>query len=196
MKQALILDIGGVLVDHDDAVLADRIVALLGGGARETILSAFRQSDLAAGRLPVEEVYLDLARRLGAFADVTAFRRVWSSHFRPNREMIAFAADWAKRAPLALCSNTNALHWAFLREHCALDRLGPATLSHECGIEKPDAEIYRLAALSLDAEPDRCLFVDDKPAYVAGAQAVGMKGHLFTGLEALRAALAARAASS
>jgi putative hydrolase of the HAD superfamily len=81
------------------------------------------------------------------------------------------------------------VHWAFLCENLALDRLCPAVLSHECGIEKPDAEIYLLAAQALDAAPEDCLFVDDKAANVEGARAVGMRAHLFTGLDGLRAAL-------
>lgn len=185
----LILDIGGVLVDHDDMLLADRLVRLLGGANRTTILSAFRESGLSAGRRRPEDVYVELAQRLGAVADVTAFRHVWSSHFTPNEGMIAFAREYASRAPLALCSNTDPVHWDFVSAHFGLDKLGPAVLSHECGFLKPDPEIYLLAAQAHDAAPQECLFVDDKPAYVDGARAVGMQAHLFLGLDGLMTAL-------
>ena len=189
MTPRLILDIGGVLVDHDDKILADRLVRLLGDGDRETILSAFRESGLGVGRRRPEAVYEDLARRLGALIDVAAFRRVWSSHFTPKDDMLAFARDWAKQAPLVLCSNTDAVHWAFVSEHFGLDRLGSAVLSHECGLAKPDPEIYLLAAEAHGAAPQDCVFVDDKEAYVEGARAVGMRGHRFAGLDGLRASL-------
>ena len=189
MTLRLILDIGGVLVDHDDALLADRLVRLLGDGDRETILSAFRESGLGVGRRPPEAVYEDLARRLGLLVDVAAFRHVWSSHFTPKEDMLAFARDWASRAPLVLCSNTDPVHWAFVTGHFGLDRLGPAVLSHECGLAKPDPEIYLLAAQAHGVAPQDCLFVDDKEAYVEGARAVGMRGHRFAGLDGLRAAL-------
>jgi 2-haloacid dehalogenase len=39
------------------------------------------------------------------------------------------------------------------------------------------------------AAPDTCLFIDDSPKNVAGAQAVGWTGHLFTTPEALEIAL-------
>lgn len=39
---------------------------------------------------------------------------------------------------------------------------------------KPDPRIYRLAVERLGVEPADCLFVDDQPANVAGAEAVGM----------------------
>lgn len=189
MTARLILDIGGVLVDHDDALLADRLVRLLGGGDRETILSAFRESGLGVGRRRPETVYEELARRLGAHVDLAAFRHIWSSHFTPKQEMLAFARDWSARAPLVLCSNTDPLHWAFLCESFALDRLGAAVLSHECGLAKPDPEIYLLAAQAHGVDPRHCLFVDDREVCVEGARAVGMRGHRFEGLDLLRRAV-------
>ena len=54
---------------------------------------------------------------------------------------------------------------------------------------KPDAAIYRLARERFGLEPGQALFVDDRPENVAGAQAVGIRGHLFVGAGALRAEL-------
>lgn len=185
----LILDIGNVLIDHDDALLAARLVRLLNASDPTHVLSAFRESGLGAGRRRPEKIYLELAARLGVPADLAAFRHVWSSHFTPKPEMLAFARDYARRAPLALCSNTDPLHWAFVCENFGLDRLGPAVLSHECGIEKPDPEIYLLAAQALGAPPQACLFVDDVAANVEGARAVGMRAHRFAGLDGLLATM-------
>ncbi|HJP65266.1 MAG TPA: HAD family phosphatase [Actinomycetota bacterium] len=46
--------------------------------------------------------------------------------------------------------------------------------SGEEGLRKPDPEIYRLAADRLGVPPEECVFVDDIPANVEGARAVGM----------------------
>jgi epoxide hydrolase-like predicted phosphatase len=51
-------------------------------------------------------------------------------------------------------------------------------LSGREGLRKPEAAIYLLAADRLGAPPDRCVFVDDMPANVEGARAVGMTGVL------------------
>jgi putative hydrolase of the HAD superfamily len=53
------------------------------------------------------------------------------------------------------------------------------------GAVKPDPEIYLHAAQAAGAEPDRCLFVDDTPANVVGAEAVGMTAILYTGTASL-----------
>ena len=50
--------------------------------------------------------------------------------------------------------------------------------SFEAGLAKPDARIYRTAAERLGVAPAACLYVDDRPSYVHGAQAAGMDGVL------------------
>jgi 2-haloacid dehalogenase len=55
---------------------------------------------------------------------------------------------------------------------------------------KPDPAIYRLLLDRNGLEASSCLFIDDSPKNVAGAQAVGMKAHHFTSPENLRAHLA------
>ncbi len=47
-------------------------------------------------------------------------------------------------------------------------------LSCEVGMAKPERGIYLLAAERLGVGPGECVFVDDAPAYLAGAKAVGM----------------------
>lgn len=51
---------------------------------------------------------------------------------------------------------------------------------------KPDPAIYRLLLDRNGLEASSCLFIDDSPKNVAGAQAVGMEAHHFTSPEALR----------
>lgn len=63
------------------------------------------------------------------------------------------------------------------------------------GIErllKPEAEIYLALAARNRIAPEDCLFIDDSPANVAGARAVGMEAIRFTDAPALRRDLAAR----
>ena len=53
-------------------------------------------------------------------------------------------------------------------------------LSGEVGMRKPEEAIFRHAAQTLGLPPDECVFVDDMPANVAAAQALGMTGVLHT----------------
>ena len=64
-------------------------------------------------------------------------------------------------------------------------------VSGEVKLLKPDPAIYFLALDRFRLRPDEALFVDDRAINVEGAEAVGMKGHLFTTAKGLRARLEA-----
>ena len=64
-------------------------------------------------------------------------------------------------------------------------------VSGEEGVVKPDPAIYRLLLDRNGLEAASCLFIDDSPTNVSGAEAVGMRAHHFTSPGALRAELVA-----
>ena len=66
-----------------------------------------------------------------------------------------------------------------------------AVSAHE-GVVKPDPEIFHRLLDRNRLDPARCVFVDDSPANVAGAAAVGLDAVLFTATADLRAALGQR----
>jgi putative hydrolase of the HAD superfamily len=49
-------------------------------------------------------------------------------------------------------------------------------ISGECGMRKPEEEIFRHTAKVLGLEPQQCVFIDDIEANVAAAVACGMTG--------------------
>ena len=53
-------------------------------------------------------------------------------------------------------------------------------LSGEVGMRKPEPTIFRHAAQTLGLPPRQCVFIDDMPANVAAAQALGMTAVLHT----------------
>ena len=59
-------------------------------------------------------------------------------------------------------------------------------LSCEVGTSKPEREIYEITARKLETPPERCVFIDDRPEFVDGAAAVGMKAILYRDLAQLR----------
>ena len=48
--------------------------------------------------------------------------------------------------------------------------------SCHAGVRKPDPRIYRLALDAIDSAPEEAAFLDDHPANVAAAEALGMQG--------------------
>ena len=85
--------------------------------------------------------------------------------------------------------------WPGLRallNHYGLEDLFDATiLSCEIGAGKPDETIYREALRQLDVTPDEAVFIDDLPANVTGARAIGMHAIHFRDTPSLKSELAA-----
>jgi len=98
------------------------------------------------------------------------------AELRPDEAMIdAVRAAHRAGAKTGLISNT----WGTQANSAAPDDLFDVRiLSGEVKLRKPQPEIYRLAADRLGVEPGASVFVDDLPANVEGARAIGMTGVL------------------
>jgi putative hydrolase of the HAD superfamily len=117
-------------------------------------------------------------------------------------EVVEYIASLKGRYRRALVSNVP--HRANIERHFAhgeLDKLFDTIIpSGEVGYEKPQPEIYQLAADQLGVKPEECLFVDDIGRFCEGAAAVGMQTVLFFhpqfGLEELKRKVAELDASN
>jgi putative hydrolase of the HAD superfamily len=90
-----------------------------------------------------------------------------------------------------LLSNTNDLHFRFIRERYPLLRHFDAfVLSYEVKAAKPDPRIYAAAIEAAGCAPHECFFTDDVEAYVDGARRAGIHAEQFTGYENLKGHLA------
>lgn len=61
--------------------------------------------------------------------------------------------------------------------------------SHHLGVRKPDHDFYRRLCRRIDRRPEEVVFVDDRQDNVDAATELGMRAHLFTGADDLRACL-------
>ncbi|WP_270831285.1 MULTISPECIES: HAD family hydrolase [Aeromonas] len=57
---------------------------------------------------------------------------------------------------------------------------------------KPEPDIYRYLLVSFDLQAEQCLFIDDSPANVTAAQALGIGGLVFTDAYSCRQQLVAQ----
>jgi FMN phosphatase YigB (HAD superfamily) len=90
-------------------------------------------------------------------------------------------------------SNWSAETFPLVRDDPAyafLDRFRTIFVSGELRLVKPDPAIYRHVLAAIGAAAEDCLFVDDSPANVAAAAALGIASHRFTEAAGLRATLA------
>ena len=66
-------------------------------------------------------------------------------------------------------------------------------VSGELGLLKPHPEIYRHVLDDLSLTPAEAVFTDNRASNVAGAEVIGITGHVFTTADALRSFLTALA---
>lgn len=182
--KALALDLGNVLVQVDHNRFCHRLSDLAGKSPGEVYTRVF-ESNLEpgydTGRLTSEEFHRRVTEHFRVTLPYPQFVRWWNDIFDPMEGMAEMVGRLAARYPLYLVSNTNALHFAYIRErYPVLDHFRRFILSFEVGSRKPEAGIYQALIRETGVPPSQCLFVDDKPLFVAGAQSQGLTAWQFT----------------
>ncbi len=123
--------------------------------------------------------------------DLQAFHRVRRAGYRFLPGMEALLDDTAGRCERYVASN----YPVWVEELATRFRLRERTegvwASYHLGVRKPRAAFYLRLLARIDRTPGECLFVDDSADNCAGAEAVGMRAHLFVDADDLRARLRA-----
>jgi putative hydrolase of the HAD superfamily len=113
---------------------------------------------------------------------------------RLSRPMLAWAAA-LQQAGLATAILSNMVPDVLCRmrqEFAWLRHFTQLTWSCELGMVKPDPAIYAFTCQRLGLPPQECLFIDDKPENIRGAEQAGLPALQFTTVEQLRGDLQAR----
>jgi 2-haloacid dehalogenase len=195
--RAVVLDVGNVLFTWDPRFLYERLIAddrALDAFLRDVVTHEWHfQHD--AGR-PFAETREELAARFPEHRDLIA---LWGPRFNESLGpavpgMIELVEELDERGvPLFAITNFSGEFWVPFRDREAalFDRFKGIVVSGDEKMVKPDPAIYRLALDRFGLRADEAIFVDDRADNIAGAQSVGMRGHIFTGVEALREELSA-----
>ncbi|MCG3150174.1 MAG: Alpha-D-glucose 1-phosphate phosphatase YihX [Verrucomicrobiae bacterium] len=176
---AVIFDLGNVLISVNEARAADRFAARTGKSSADIhayFLTTPHSTELALGKITKRQFYWTVAKDLGFTGDYDELAMIWSDIFAPIPDMIELAQSLAGRRPRLILSNTNVIHADFFLERYPwINEFDAVILSHEVGLLKPDAAIYKLAVQRTGLPAERCVFIDDLTANVQGAQAAGLQ---------------------
>jgi putative hydrolase of the HAD superfamily len=199
---AVVLDWGGVLTVSVPAFIEDWLTADNIDRARygETMRSwmgrraapdnpVFR---LETGELTAAEFESLLAAELVTLdglevASKGLLRRMFGSA-RPDPKMVDLVRELrADGLRTVLLSNS----WGEgYPEDLLLELFDTIVISGRIGMRKPDPQIFRHTLDQIGLPAHRCVFFDDAPVNVEGAQAVGMHAHLHTDADTTRAVIA------
>lgn len=195
--RTIIFDIGRVLVRID----LQRAKAGLSDGlplSPEELWSAIekdpRWPDWQEGRMSPRDWHLNLSKRLGIHLDFDTFTKVWNSALVPEPiHPTSLFEQLQKHHRMGLLSNTDPIHVAHLESTYDFYPFFPKeTRTYSCtvGASKPDPLIFRHALKATKSNAGEALYIDDIPAYVDAAKALGMQGIVFRSPEQFRTDLA------
>lgn len=190
--RAVVFDVGNVLFSWDPRFLYERLIddgQALDAFLRDVVTIDWHfQHD--AGR-PFAETSAELAARYPEHRELIAH---WGPRFNeslgpPIEGMVELveALD-ARGVPLFAITNFSDEFWGPFRDTQTelFGRFRDIVVSGTERLVKPDPAIYRLALRRFGVDAAEAIFIDDRAENVAGAESVGMRGHLFTGAAPLR----------
>jgi putative hydrolase of the HAD superfamily len=196
--RTVIFDYGEVISstpsDADRAVIA----GLAGVGGRDGVdagrfWNAYwaHRDGLDQGIGGVVAYWRAIADEVGAQWDEARVHELWVADFRSwlsvNPATIEVVSDLrAGGTRLALLSNAGHDFGSYFRCGPLGDYFAACYVSAELGLLKPQPEIYQHVLADLQITPAEAIFIDNREPNIAGAQAVGITGHVFTDADALR----------
>ena len=182
--RTIFFDMGKVLVDYDFRLFHDRLCQS-GEIDPELLRGALTGNSLhhtyELGQLSEDEFHGEVCRRLGKNMPREEFVAAWTGVFLPNPLLSEdLIRRLAAKAGLWIISNTNKLHFEYLRDRFPFFGLFKGfVLSHEVGAMKPDPRIFREALARAGSKASESLFVDDQLVNVEAARELGIEAFQF-----------------
>jgi len=201
--RTVIFDYGEVVSLTPSAADREVIAGLAGAGLdSEPFWRAYfaHRDGLDQGRGGVAAYWQAIAADVGASWDDARVHELWAADFRSwlsiNPGTVEVLADLkAGGTELALLSNAGPDFGSYFRHGPLGDFFAACYVSGELGLLKPHPEIYRHVLDDLSISAGEAVFIDNREANVRGAEALGITGHLFTDVPALRTFLASLSAA-
>ncbi len=177
--KALLFDLGNVIIGLDFGRAYRTLAGLTQHGADE-IPKIISRANLAGpyerGELSNDEFHKRFCAALDLDLAYEPFEDLWGDMFMTEPFLEEhFFEGLGRRYRLLLLSNTNDIHYRFLRERYPMLRhFDDFVLSYEVGTMKPDAKIYNEAIRRAGVAAKEYFFVDDKQINVDAARQAGI----------------------
>lgn len=194
---AVVLDVGGVLMDWDPRHLFRKVIE--DEGQREWFLAEVcspqwnRRQD--EGRSWADAVAEAAARHPEHEPWIRTYDERWIETIAGlyDETVEVLRELHGSETPVYALTNFSAEKWLLACEHYELlNSFDGVVVSGEESVAKPDPDIYRLLVKRFDLDPPRTFFTDDLKVNVDAARAAGIDAEVFTSAASLRAALVRR----
>lgn len=179
--RTVVFDIGNVLCSFDLSRTLRAWLPFVPGGVDviKTVVPPLKER-VESGAMGTEEFVKGTMDALGFTGSEFDFKRGWVEIFDEVPGMHGLVSELQGKTKLLILSNTNALHWDYLREtYPVFEKFDGYVVSHEAHLAKPDRAIYQYLATKFGVDPRESIFVDDLAENIEGAADVGFAGFQF-----------------
>lgn len=190
--EVIVFDLGKVIFDFDINKLSDGFHLSSKSSKQDVVDLVSGHKDIfinyEKGTLSSREFYNQMVSLLTLYADYDKFRDIWNDIFTPFEDISGFIKILSEKYPLAILSNTNDLHFEYLKDKYPeiFSYFKDFHLSYKIGARKPDAEIYKKVIDFYNINPANIFFTDDLEKNIISARATGINAYRFEGLEKLK----------
>jgi HAD superfamily hydrolase (TIGR01509 family) len=182
--RAVLFDVGGVLLRTEDPAPRRALEERLGlprGGLADLVFNSPVSLAASVGKATPGQIWEHIGQRLALPpASLEEVQREFWAGDRWDQRLIDFVRALRPRRRTAVLSNA----WPDARESFAPLLTSGAfealIISAEEGLMKPDPQFFQLALDRLETRPQETILVDDMPANVQSARALGMGAVQFT----------------
>lgn len=184
----VLFDMGKVILDFDHHKISVRLAKISGLPLNVVHAAVFKTREEIAfekGFMSPKAFFARLKRKLRLKLSYKRFIPLWNDIFRPMPGMGALVTELRKkRRPLAMLSNTNKLHFDYVKsKYPVIGKFDRYFLSYKLGLRKPDKRIYAAVLKLTGLEPREIIYFDDVPDFVRAASKMGYNAHLMESSE-------------
>lgn len=184
----IIFDFGGVIINIDYEATISAFKGL-GIADFEALYSQAEQSDLfdaiETGRISPQHFINGILNLLPSGVSPNQVVHAWNAMILDiPKDRIEFLIELGKTHNIFLLSNTNSVHidkalreWNTKSDRDINSVFKKVYLSHEMGMRKPTAEIFKRVCHEQELTPSKTLFIDDSIQHVHGAREAGLTAH-------------------
>ncbi|MFQ5419863.1 MAG: HAD family hydrolase [Anaerolineae bacterium] len=185
MIQAIIFDVGGVLIrteDYGSRRALEKKLGLAEWESEQIVFNSEMGQKAQRGEISDRDLWRWVGERLQLSPDgLRDFKQAfWDGDVLDSR-LISFIRQLRSRYQTAVISNaTDGLRPSLAETYGVADAFDLITVSAEEEVMKPRPEIYERTMARLGRLPQECVFVDDFAQNIAAARDLGMKTVRFT----------------
>ena len=184
MVKCVISDLGKVLLFFDNFIFFRKMAECSPLSAEDIAERFHRHRELIrsfdTGKIEPADFYAEVVQKLEANVGEKSFFLMYNDVFSLNPPVLDLLRKLKTNHQTILLSNTDVERFGFIRkkfpEILLFDQY---VLSYEVGYMKPHPEIYAEALKKARVPARECVFLDDLPENIEGAQRLGMNAILY-----------------